>query len=72
VIARIHHLAQMELDEATEWYQHESVPAAQRFIRAFRSAVTDIAKMPERFRRALFDDRQATIKRFPYCIIFAA
>ncbi len=68
---RIHQSAQVELDDATGWYERESLAAAQRFISAFRSLVADIAKMPERFPPVRREARQAKLRRFPYYVIFA-
>ena len=46
---RIHQSAQVELDDATGWYERESLAAAQRFISALRSLVADIAICPNDF-----------------------
>ncbi len=72
MIFRIHQSAQVELDDATAWYERESLAAAQRFASAFRNLVADIAKMPDRFPPVRREARQAKLRQFPYYVIFAS
>ncbi len=61
----------MELSDAADWYAKDSIRNGQRFLSAFRSLVTDIMHMPERFPPARGGTRKARMKRYPYSIIFA-
>jgi plasmid stabilization system protein ParE len=62
--------AELEYEEALVWYQGRSPRAADGFEAAFAAALAKVAAAPQSY--PLHDDelRFATLKRYPYSLIF--
>jgi plasmid stabilization system protein ParE len=62
--------ARAEYTEAVEWYA-EQTPGLEKRIRAdFNAVRTRIARNPQHFPIALRDTRRASLRDFPYIVIF--
>ena len=66
----IHPEAQLEQDEAFEWYRERSVLAAERFIQAIERARTAIQNSPEGWAHYLHGTRRYLLKRYPYVVVY--
>ncbi len=62
--------AKEEITEAYNWYESKQNKLGERLISVLDDYFATIKKNPEQFPKVLNDMRQATIKKFPYIIIF--
>jgi plasmid stabilization system protein ParE len=62
--------AKFELNEALDWYAQRSDFAATAFADEINSATVRIAADPERFPKTIAGCRQASLRRYPYSIIY--
>ena len=62
--------AEVELQEATDWYAGQSVSAGGRFVAEVEAAFAEIMRNPLRFAPAGTGVRVSRLKRFPYKLYF--
>ena len=62
--------AKDEITEAYNWYKNKQNELGERLISVLDDYFSTIKKNPKQFPKVLNDMRQATIKKFPYIIIF--
>lgn len=68
---KLHPKVQEDYDEAFEWYEDQQKGLGERFIKAVRSKITEIAANPENFgSRGTKKFREAAVEFFPYLIVF--
>lgn len=63
-------IAQIELDEAIEYYNYESSGLGQQFFMEIMKTLDLIAKYPEAWQTCSIRTRRCQTRRFPYGIIF--
>ena len=62
--------AKSEIIDTYNWYESKQLDLGERFINVLDDYFFRIKSMPEIFPKILNDMRQATIKGFPFIIIF--
>jgi plasmid stabilization system protein ParE len=62
--------ADLETEEAFEWYAEQSETAAQGFLNALDAIVLRITQNPRQFPAYLLGTRKAVVGDFPYSLIF--
>ena len=62
--------AKTEIINAYNWYESKQNKLGERLISVLDDYFSIIKKSPKQFPKVLNDMRQATIKNFPYIIIF--
>jgi plasmid stabilization system protein ParE len=62
--------AEQDFTEALTWYIERSVQAAERFEAEFQNALQSIAADPQRFPRCGDNLRYASLRRYPFQVIF--
>ena len=62
--------AQKEYEESIEWYSERSELAALNFIKNVDAALLQITKKPYQFRNTYKKFREASIKNYPFAIIY--
>ncbi len=62
--------AEDEYLNALAWYCDRSLPAGIKFERAFRQAVEQIEKFPERWPAYFLRFRKYTLQQFPFSIVY--
>jgi len=65
-----HPEAQAEYDDALAWYQSRSPQAASRFEAEMDRVLQSIGSGPERFPEYDDEHRYASLKRFPYSVVY--
>jgi toxin ParE2 len=63
-------IAQIELDEAIEYYNHETPGLGKEFLAAVLSALARIGRFPEAWHPSSKRTRRCQTRRFPYGIIY--
>jgi toxin ParE1/3/4 len=63
-------VAELELQEAHDWYEEHEPGLGSEFMRSVESAIQLIRRHPEIFPVARKDIRQAVVRRFPYSIFY--
>ena len=63
-------IAQIELDEAIEYYNHEATGLGDAFLTEILNALDRIGKFPEAWHPCSKRTRRCQIRRFPYGIIY--
>ena len=63
--------AQLELEEAREWYEGRSEGLGDRFVQTVREAVEKIEVMPNAWQRLGGDARRYRLDGFPYDVAYA-
>ena len=63
--------AELELNDAYEYYENELKGLGDRFIMSFRSAVNRILQYPEAWTLIEGNVRKCLLDTFPYYIIYA-
>ena len=66
----IHPEAQLEQDEAFEWYCERNALAGDRFIQAIEQARSAIQNSPESWGNYLHGTRRYLHKRYPYVVVY--
>ena len=69
-IVNVQELAEADLAEARDWYASRSKSAAVDLLREFLHFTQLISELPEAFPKAHREARKATLKQFPYAIIY--
>ncbi|WP_298542432.1 type II toxin-antitoxin system RelE/ParE family toxin [uncultured Aquimarina sp.] len=62
--------AELELEDALEWYNSKSKGLGFRFLNSVRSEISYIQKFPKHFQISKYSFRQAPIPRFPFIVVF--
>jgi len=68
---RLLQIAQLELDEAVEWYNQQSLGLGLEFLDELDDSIKLILIFPEIAEKILEDIRRLMINRFPYGIIYS-
>ena len=63
-------IAQIELDQAIEYYNYESPGLGDEFLTEVLKVIDRIGKMPEAWHRLSKRTRRCQTRRFPYGIIY--
>jgi plasmid stabilization system protein ParE len=66
----LHTEAEEEYLHALAWYCERSLPAGIKFERAFRQAIEQIEKFPERWPAYFVRFRKYTLHQFPFSIVY--
>jgi plasmid stabilization system protein ParE len=56
--------------QSFNWYASKSLGAAERFMIAINSALTEIASEPERFAKIDSRHRERLVRKFPFRIVY--
>jgi hypothetical protein len=67
---RVHHLVELEFNEARAWYATRSVLAAENFSLRFAAALQRVETGPTAHALWRAGFRRARLLRFPYLILF--
>jgi plasmid stabilization system protein ParE len=63
-----------DFEEACHWYRDKSIETEDKFKKAFRERLSDIAENPEaygvRFEKGTYKVRAVNVKKFPYLIFY--
>src|SRR5437588_816489 len=59
-----------EMDAAYVWYESERAGLGDEFAEAVWSTIDRIQERPRMYRRVYRDIRRATLRRFPYSVIY--
>lgn len=62
--------ASREYLDALLWYKWRSVNTAERFVKAIDETLENVTANPERFRNTYKDFYEATVKKFPFSIVY--
>lgn len=68
--SRLHHEAEVEFDEALDWYAERDPTAATRFAANAQRTLNSISTDPTRYATIASEIYAATIPDFPYQIVF--
>ena len=63
--------AQLELDEAVQWYEVQSAGLGERFLVEVVHAFGLIRRFPMAWHPLSVNTRRCSLKRFPYGVIYA-
>ena len=63
--------AEIELQDAYEYYETQSERLGEKFINSFRSGIDRILCLPEAWSPIRYNVRKCVLDRFPYSIIYA-
>ncbi len=63
-------IAQIELDEAIEYYSHEMLGLGEEFLAEVLNALNRIGEFPEAWHPCSKRTRRCQTRRFPYGIIY--
>lgn len=63
-------LAEMDINEAAEWYYNRSEKLTKAFFNSVESAMLSISKFPEIYQKRYKNVRVVFISRFPYGIYY--
>jgi hypothetical protein len=70
-VCRFHPLVQQDYNEAYEWYEDRQAGLGERFLKAVRHKIEEIAFQPESFgSRSSKRFREAQVDYFPYLIVY--
>jgi len=67
---RLRRAAQVEYDEAADWYESRRKGLGLRFVAAVRKALEDIAVRPDSWAEVWPGVREAPVRKFPYFIYY--
>jgi toxin ParE1/3/4 len=66
---RFHPAAELELNEAADWYQEHSDGLGLEFLGAVRAKIATLLEAPHRW-RLVNGSRRVLLGRFPYAIVY--
>lgn len=69
-VLRIHSRAQVEINEAFEWYFKRSPEAADAFLAEIGTSLKQIAANPQLYPLYTKNTRKRVLAKFPYSVIF--
>lgn len=64
--------AQIELDDAFNWYETQQESLGNQFLNEFDAAIRRIIAFPESYSCLAGEIRRCLIKRFPYGILYGS
>jgi plasmid stabilization system protein ParE len=64
-------LARLQIAEAADWYDSQSIGAGDKFLHALDSRVEAICQNPYQYQSLRGELRRATLRPFPYMVIYA-
>ena len=64
--------AEADISEAARWYEQRSAGLGSELLRAVDVALTEIARMPERYPVVRGTARRVLLRRFPYAVFCVA
>lgn len=67
---RVRRRAELDLAEATAWYEARSEGLGEAFLRAARACFARISSHPESFPEVASRVRRARLRRFPYGVYY--
>jgi toxin ParE1/3/4 len=67
---RFHVDAQMEFEEARDWYAERTPVAAKQFVAEVLRVVKMVAEAPERWPLARRGTRRVLLRRFPFKVVY--
>ena len=62
--------AEEDLSEAYGWYEERRFGLGEEFLGAVRATISEILRMPTRFRKVKGEYRRALVRRFPYVVFY--
>jgi len=62
--------AELEMNEAIEWYAQQKYGLDTEFMRCIDETISRIQRNPQLFPIALKNSRKALVKRFPYAVYY--
>ncbi len=62
--------AENELADAVDWYERRGKGLGAEFLRSFEATLAAVVRNPHRFQVADGRVRRATLRRFPYSIMY--
>jgi len=62
--------AQIEFDDAVDWYESRRQGLGTRFATAVRDLFNRISAAPFVYPTVLEDGREALVKKYPYCVYY--
>ena len=69
-IVNVQELAEADLAEARDWYASRSKSAAADLLHEFLHYTQLVSELPAAFPKVHREARKATLKKFPYAIIY--
>lgn len=66
----IRRAAELDIEEATDWYEQEEAGLGTKFVNELVSTFTRVRRMPLQFPSVGRSVRRALLGRFPYAIYF--
>jgi plasmid stabilization system protein ParE len=67
---RLRRAAQVEFDEAADWYELRRQGLGLRFVAAVRQVLAEIRTQPDRWPEVWPGLREAPVSRWPYCVYY--
>lgn len=67
---RLRRAAQIEYDEATNWYESRRTGLGMRFVTALQRTMQTIAEQPDRYPEVWPGVREAIVSGWPYCVYY--
>jgi plasmid stabilization system protein ParE len=67
---RVRPEAELDIFEATIWYENEQADLGTAFLGAVRTSLEHVEKSPRRFPVVFKDIRRALVDRFPFGVFF--
>jgi toxin ParE1/3/4 len=62
--------AEIEVQEAAQWYEAHERGLGREFLRAFRAAMAPLRRNPLLYQRIEVEARRVLLRRFPYSVIY--
>jgi len=62
--------AELDLDEAYNWYRDQDPQLAGQFLQAVHTCIASIHRQPEAYQLVDRTMRRALLRRFPYAVFF--
>jgi len=70
VPVRLRRVAQVEYDEAVDWYEARRAGLGVRFLAALQETIQGIAEQPDRWAIVQDDVREVPVSGWPYCLYY--
>ena len=67
---RLRSVAQVEFDEAADWYEAQRSGLGLRFVSAVQQVLAVVSTQPNRWPEAVPGVREAPVPKWPYCIYY--
>jgi plasmid stabilization system protein ParE len=69
--ARLLLVAARDLEDAFWWYERQRKGLGDEFLLAFEATVESLQRLPESHEVVVLNTRKATLRRFPYVVLYA-